>query len=141
MKKQHQKNIATSIPVGISWGLTFGFSIILLGSITIAKLLDTKVIQWNQAGYWIMFMLLTASFSGAQITAGKIKRKYLQISFVFGFVLWVILLGLTAIFFGGQYSGAAVTAGLIITGSICAGLLHQTRNNKTSKKKTKYKRS
>ena len=136
-----EQNIATSIPVGISWGLTLGCSIILLGSITIAKLLDTQVIQWNQAGYWIMFMLLTASFSGAQITAGKIKRKYLQISFVFGFVLWVILLGLTAIFFGGQYSGAAVTAGLIITGSICAGLLHQTRNNKTSKKKTKYKRS
>ena len=134
MKKQHQKNIATSIPVGISWGLTFGFSIILLGSITIAKLLDTLVIQWIQAGYWIMGMLFAASFLGGKTAIMAMKHQRILVSFMAGLLYWGILLCITALFFGGDFSAVWVTAGIILAGCGSAALITGSKGKKNRKK-------
>jgi len=140
-KNQKRNGTASSVPAGIIWGLVISLSIILLGSAAIAKMLDMLTVQWEMVGYWIMVLLLIASFSGAVTACTMIKRKRLHMSILYAGVLWVTLMVLTAIFFGGQYSGAGVTAGLILSGSICAGLLVANRTNGRVKKKRGYKRS
>ena len=118
-----RKGTASSIPEGMLWGVGVSVGITLAGSALLAKLLDTQAIQWEKIGYFVMIMLLIASFAGALVSSGKIKRRKLQVCLTTGAVFWLILIGLTALLFGGQFEGAGVTGALILAGAGCAGLL------------------
>lgn len=119
---KRRKGTAVSIPEGIAWGACTGITIILMTSAALAKLMDAQTLQWENVGWWIMTMLLLASFIGAMVSCGMIKRKRMQMSLLSGAILWLMLLGFTALFFGGQYEGVGVTGGLVLAGSISAGL-------------------
>ena len=64
---------AASMPVGLACGAAASLSITLFASAMIAKMVETENLVESGVGYGIMMTLMTASFFGALISAG---RKY-----------------------------------------------------------------
>lgn len=86
-------------------------------------------------GYGVMILLLLASFAGAMVSWGKIKRQRMLVCVLSGAIYFGILLAITALFFGGQYSAVGVTGLLVLCGSALAAMagLRQGRGTKHPK--------
>ncbi len=132
---------ASSMPGGLAAGalaeLLMTVGLAALG----AKLIDLGYFQENAIGYFAMGILLLSSFVGAVIAAGRIKRRRLLVCILSGAVYFGMLLSMTALFFGGQYSGVGVTAIMVLCGvglSILAGFRGE-RGGKRRKIKGVYR--
>lgn len=64
-----------------------------------------------------MVLLIVSSFAGAMISFGRIKRQRMLVCIVSGVIYFAILMSITALFFGGQYSAVGTTALLVLAGS------------------------
>ena len=121
---------ALSLPMGLAFGAMISIIITLMSAILMGYLLNTEKMLWESSGYGIMLSLLIASFAGSKASFSRIKRQCLLVSLLSGMVFFGILLSATALFFGGQYEGAAVTGLLILAGSGTAGLLHNKKSGR-----------
>lgn len=115
---QKPTGIAATVPAGLAWGAFAASSITLAGAGITAILIDREILSWEQSGYAVLIILLLASWLGASASAGKIKRQRLMICIASGAVYFSMLLLITALFFGGHYSGVGETALLIFCGSM-----------------------
>ena len=114
---------AWSLPGGLAVGGMVSLLVTILLLILLCKLIDVNKIRWEDVGYGVLVVLLSASFLGALVSCRKIKRQYLFVSLLCGTVYFALLLCITALFFGGQYEGMTVTALLVFGGSGAAGLV------------------
>jgi len=114
---------ACSIQVGMAISTSISMSVTLIISAIIAGLLHTEKITWTQAGYWIMGMLFMASFLAGKIAIAAIKRQRIAVTIMAGVVYWGMLLGMTALFFGGEFGAVWETACIIGAGCGTAGLI------------------
>lgn len=126
-----------SMPGGLAMGGLVSLGITLAGSAILAWLVDEEMMAMESIGYGIMVMLLGASFLGAVTAYGKIRRRRLLVCAASGLVYIGILLSITALFFGGQYSGVAVTVLLVLAGSVAAGMLGLGQGRGGRRKKIK----
>lgn len=113
---------ASSMPTGLLFGAMVSLGITLLAAALIAKLVSAEYIEESGIGYGIMAALLGASFAGALLASGKIKRQRLLVCALSGLLYFLILLGITALFFGGQYEAVGVTGILVMGGALLAAL-------------------
>lgn len=109
---------ATSTPAGIVCGTMTAATITILGVLIIAKLIEQEIIQWENAGYGALVVLLLSSWVGAATAAAKIKRQRVMVCITVGMLYFIVLVVIVALFFGGRYSGVGETALLIFGGSI-----------------------
>jgi len=114
---------ASSIPGGMAIAASISIIITIASSAVIANFLNTEKITCEQAGYWIMGMLFLASFIGGKCAFAAIKRQRIAVSIMSGALYWGLLLCITALFFGGNFSAVWETAGMIAAGSGSAALL------------------
>lgn len=138
---QKRTGRAASLPGGLAFGAAISLSITLFAAAILAKMLDTEKLLWENIGYGIMILLLTASYAGAISAYIRIKRQRLMVCLLSGTVYFAILLSITALFFGGQYEAVGVTAALILAGSGTAGLLgiRENRGGKGKKNRMHYR--
>ncbi|MBR5126296.1 MAG: TIGR04086 family membrane protein [Oscillospiraceae bacterium] len=115
--------LAITIPGGLAVGGAASLGVTLAGSALLAKLVDLEQISWNRIGYGVMAVVILSAWVGAATAAGKIKRRRLLCCCLAGCVYYGILVAITALFFGGNYSGAGETALLVICGSMLGVLL------------------
>ena len=121
-----------SIPGGLALSTAVSLGVTLILSAVVAKMVDAELMGEGAIGYGSLATLLTASISGAigygalitlltsaiagaAFAATKIKRQRMLVCFLSGLVYYITLLGITALFFGGQYQGMGITA-LVIAG-------------------------
>lgn len=109
---------ASSMPAGLAWGGLVALGGTLLGTAFAAKLIDAGRMSWNASGYAVMIILVLSAWIGATTAAGMVKRQRLMVCLSSGVVYFSILMILTGLFFGGQYSGVGETALLILCGSM-----------------------
>lgn len=114
---------ASSMPAGLLFGAAVSMTITLLSAAVLAKLTAAEVIEESRIGYGVMIMLLAASFVGAMGAYFKIKRQRLAVCALSGVIYFLMLLCITALFFGGQYEAVGVTGALVLGGSLTAGIL------------------
>lgn len=126
---------AASMPVGLLFGALVSVGVTLLAMGLIAKLVSSEYITETQIGYGIMVTLLAASFSGAQAAIGKVKRQRLAVCILSGVIFFLILISITALFFGGQYEAVGVTAFLVLGGSLLAVLIGGRPERREKRKK------
>lgn len=121
-----------SMPAGFAIGTCVSLCMTFFLSIFLAKMVSTERMEWENIGYGIMAILFTTSIIGAKSTCMMIKRQKLVICIVSGVLYWVGLLLITALFFGGQYSGVGVTGAIILCGCgiVCIGELKGQRSKK-----------
>lgn len=126
---------ASSMPAGLAMGGLCSLAVTFVGASILAKLIDGNTLPESSIGYGIMVILILASFFGAMLAFHKIKRQRAVVCMASGVILYLVLLGMTALFFGGQYSGVGVTALLILCGSGLAVLLglREKRGGKVQK--------
>jgi putative membrane protein (TIGR04086 family) len=107
----------SSMPVALVLGGICSLLVVILGSAILAKLIDSNTIPETGIGYGILIMIIMAAFLGAKLAYQKVKRQRLMVCMSSGVILFLLLLSITALFFGGQYNAVGVTALLILCGS------------------------
>lgn len=123
---------AVAVPVGLGWGLLTSAVITLLGCLLTAHLINREILSWDHSGYGVMVILLLSAWSGAAVTAGKIKRRRAVMCIGAGAAYFLMLMAVTALFFGGRYSGVGETGLMIFCGSmlgIFTGIREKRRRN------------
>ena len=126
---------AVAVPVGLGWGLLTSAVITLSGCLLAAHLINREILSWNHSGYGVMAILLLSAWAGAAVSAGKIKRRRAVMCLGAGTAYFLMLMTVTALFFGGQYSGVGETGLMIFCGSMLGVLtgIREKRGRNTPK--------
>ena len=114
---------ASSMPAGLAFGALCSVMSTMIFAGILAKLIEKETIPESSIGYGVMILLILSSFLGAMMAFGKIKRQRVVVCGASGAIYFGILLSITAMFFGGQYSAVGETALLVVCGSGLAALL------------------
>lgn len=130
---------AISMPAGLLIGSAVSMVVTLTAVAVLARLLDTERLVWEKVGYGIEVTLVLAAFSGAMTAFWKVKRQRLVVCVISGAIYFCLLLGMTALFFGGQYESVLLTGGLILAGSSGAALLGLLGEGKGGRKKVRLR--
>ena len=130
---------AMSAAGGIAVGTGAALLVSLIGAVMMAWLIGGEYLQESAFGYGAMLTLLVASMSGSWITAGLVKHQRLVMCLITGGVYFLLLLGMTAFFFGGQYQGVIPTALLVAGGCTAAALLGNMGQGNRTQGRHKYR--
>lgn len=125
---------ASSFPAGIAAGILSGLTLTLLISLFTAYLISAGVVCQDKTGYCAMATLVLSSGTGAWVGAKRIKRMPMQTAALCAAGYFLLLLSLTALFFGGQYDGMGVTFLIVIIGSGAGGVLAAKEPKKRKQK-------
>lgn len=127
---------ATSMAGGVLKGALASLIWTFLASGLLAWLIHREYLPQNAVGYGRMVILLTASALGAAYAFGRVKRQRIAVSAYTSGVYFLMLLGMTALFFGGQYTGMGVTLLMVLAGTGSVLLLggRGGRHNRTVRK-------
>ena len=128
---------AMTLPGGLAVGLGVSVFVTIAATLILTKLVIGERMQMQNIGYGILILLIAASFLGAMVAQGRVKHRRLLVCILSGVVYYCVLLGSTALFFGGQYSAVGVTGLLVLAGSGAAALLEA---GKGSGRKTRRSR-
>ena len=128
-----------SMPGGLAAGALAAMAITLAGTAILAKLISDEIIPQSGTGYGIMVMLILGSWAGAVISKNKIRRRKLLVCMASAGVYFGLLLLMTALFFGGQYSGVGETALLILCGASLGLIMVPQRKAGRKPKKLKIR--
>ena len=108
-----------SLPVGIGIGVICSLIISAVSAAIIAYMIGAEILSQDTMGYGAMVILGLSCIAGPTVAAALTKEKRLLVcvASVCGYLL--ILLGCTAIFFGGEYEGFLI--GMLIAFLCCGG--------------------
>ena len=122
MGKSKMTGRAKSMPVGLTLGAIGSLVITLILAVIGAKLVESGAVTEGAIGYIAMVTLFLASFVGAVIAVGSIKRQKLMVCALAAMIYYCVLLSMTALCFGGQYQGMGVTALMVLCGGGIAAM-------------------
>lgn len=128
---------ASSMAGGLMTGLAISVVITILLAALSAKMVDMQWIGEKDIGYCAMVILLAAPFWGARTAQKRIQRQRLMVCAISGGLYFLALMGITALFFGGQYEAVGVTFLLITAGSALTVLLGNKRSRAGKSRKRK----
>ena len=131
---------AESIPSGLALGAGVSLVLTIALAALIVKLVQTETLQQNQIGYAVMVLLLISSFLGATIARGRVNNRRAMVCMLSGMIYFLILVSITALFFGGQYEGFGATALVVLGGAGTAALLSAGRAGKGAGRRKAYRR-
>lgn len=129
---------AVSMPAGLAMGAAVSLGMTLGLAVVTAKLVDSGVVRETGIGYCAMGILLLSAMAGAMVSSGRIKRQRMAVCAMSGGIYYLTLLAMTALFFGGQYSGMGVTALVVLCGCALV-LLPQLRKGRGQGRKAARK--
>lgn len=108
---------AIPLPMGAALGALYGFIWTWMAAAFLSWMIHKEWIEMESVGYGSMIILLTASMLAGLTGYRKVKSRRFLSCLSGGVVYLILLLAMTALFFGGQYSGTGVTALLVLGGS------------------------
>ena len=130
---------AMSMPAGLALGTGIGLIVTLVMAALGAYLVLGGKLPEKSIGYISMAALLASSALGAIIAATRIKRRWMIVCLSVGTIYYFVLLGWTALFFGGQYQGLGITALLVLIGCGAVGLIGLRKEKGSAKRHRKYR--
>ncbi|MBR6596017.1 MAG: TIGR04086 family membrane protein [Oscillospiraceae bacterium] len=113
---------APSLVKSVAAGVLLGAAWTLLCAVVLAKLIDSGVMPMEKVGYGSMAAVLSAVFAGASLAGRKAGHMVVQAAAISGAAYFLCLILVNALFFGGSYSGMAVTFVLIALATVAAVL-------------------
>ena len=133
------KGTAVSMPVGITLGVFLSLLVTVLLAALLTWLELAGQINENSIGYFSIGILLVASVLGPLLSAMKIKRRWMLVCCVTGILYYLTILGITALFFGGNYQGVGVSGLVILIGTLISGMLGLNRGRARDNHRKKYR--
>lgn len=128
---------ASSLPSGLALGALTGMLATVVVTATGAHLIAKELMSQEHIGYCSIAALLSGTMLGAIVASGRVKHRKLLVCLLSGFTYFLILLSITALFFGGQYDGIPVTFITVSIGSLAAALLASREPGSKPKRKRK----
>lgn len=125
------------LPAGLGLGLGISMAITLIAVGILAGMVLKGTVSENAVGYCTMIIVPVSAALGALVAAIAVKHRWLIVCASVGGLYFLTLLSITALFFGGQYSGVGITVLLILLGTAAAcavGLKGERRGFKQPKK-------
>ena len=107
---------ASTIPAGLALAGVVSLGITAALSALTAWLILGETLPEGAAGYCAMGILVLSAAAGALTAICRTKRLRFQMGMAAGGIYFLSLLAITALFFGGIYDGAGVTALMILCG-------------------------
>lgn len=114
---------AMSMAAGLGLGCVINLLWTTVWAAVLAKLIESGRLGITALGWGAMAILITASFLGAMFASAKIKRRRLLVCIASGLAYYLLLIAITAMFFGGQYTGMPVTGAVVAAGCGAAALM------------------
>ena len=111
---------APSLGKSVAAGVLLGTAWTVLCAVILAKLIDSGVMPMEKVGYGSMAAVLSAVFAGASLAGRKAGHMVVQAAAISGVAYFLCLLLVNALFFGGSYTGMAVTFVLIALATAAA---------------------
>ena len=130
---------AMGIPTGIAIGTLISLLVSIAGAAISAWLVSSEKIGEGGIGYAALAVVAIAAVSGALFSATAIKRLRLQMCILCGGCYLLCLLGMTALFFGGQYRGIGSVIIAILCGCGIVALAPMKKKEFRSKGKRGYR--
>ncbi|MBE6940711.1 MAG: hypothetical protein E7455_00265 [Ruminococcaceae bacterium] len=127
------------IPAGIAIGTLTSLAISIAGAAVSAWLVSSEKIGEGGIGYASLIIVALATVGGAWFSVSMIKRLRLQMCMLSGVCYFLCLLGMTALFFGGQYQGIGSVAIAVICGCGIVALAPMKKNQFKRKHKRAYR--
>ena len=114
----------TSIPVAIAISLGFCLLTTFIGIVITTTLISKEIIPLAQCNTAICTIHFVSTFVGTLIVNRIVKRKMVPVTAILSGAYLAILLSITAVFLGGQYSNVLTTLIMVLSGCIASiGLL------------------
>lgn len=127
--------MAKSMPIGLALGVVLGLILTIGGAVLTSYLIISGKIGEQAMGYCAIIIILLSSSIGALLAACLVKRRWLVVCLGVGGIYYLLLLAITALFFGGQYQGMGVTALAVLGGCGAVGLLGLNHGNRPQKRR------
>ena len=126
---------AMTVPGGLAYSgmQSLGLTILLSGMTALS--LHKGFLPIEKSGYVVMMILFFVAVTGGITTAYRIKHQILAVCIASGIVYFLILLSITAIFFGGQYCGVGETGIVIAAGTLTAAVISLKKASWSAKKR------
>ena len=133
------KGTAKAIPIGLALGGLVSLVVTLAGSAALSHLVLSEAVREEGVGYGSIVILLVGAIMGAWASWSSIRKQRLQICLLSAVTYYLILLGMTALFFGGRYAGMGVTGLVILIGALIVAFFPGKENGKIKRKKRQYR--
>ncbi len=127
------------IPMSIGVGVMISMAGMLAGALALAAVIHKGKMSPDAMGYGVLAVLMISSVFGSLIACTRVSGKRLIVGAVTSAVYLLVLLCMTALFFGGRYQGVAVTALVVLGGGIISALLTTRHGKGTGKKHKKHR--
>jgi putative membrane protein (TIGR04086 family) len=123
----------SKLPKGLGVALAVSAGSTIIGCADDAWLLSSEKIGEGSVGYITMILLLVSSVLGAMAATRLVGEKRLLVCLCAGGVYLLSLLAISALFYGGTYSGVGVSALIVVAGVLSVALLGINSRKKTKK--------
>lgn len=109
-----------SVPVCILSGTVISVLVTVVCAGVVSALIHRELLSENSVGYAALVLLMVSAYLGALMACKSGQGIKLMISAVSGLSYFLLLIGMTALFFEGKYTGIGVTAMVIFCGAALA---------------------
>ena len=132
---------SSSIPAGIAFGVALALLVSLGGAAITTYLVHNEIVRQESIGLAAIVILTIAAAVGAALAMIRIKRLKMQMCLLTGLFYYLALIGMTALFFGGQYQGMGAAALAVLAGSGLVAILgmKEKKIGKMKHKKVAYR--
>ena len=120
MSKKESGNMEKSIPAAIGIGALISFMTMIIGAAVMTLLLANQTIEESAMGYGVLLIIILSVVIGSTVSILLARNRVLVVSLCTALTFALALLAMTAMFFGGQYSGVPVT--LLVMGGSAIGV-------------------
>ena len=123
VKSKRISGTAMSMAGGIALGVGVSFVISIAGALIMTAMISNQSMPFENVGMGCVVLIAAAALVGAYIAALLIKRRNLLVCGITGLAYFLVLLSVSAMFFGGTYSGVGMGALMVLMGSGGAAVL------------------
>ena len=137
-KKRIVNKKEASLPAGIGIGLAVSIVITLLAAGVLAYLISNETLQESAIGAGALIIQLISTAGGGITAYSLIKRQRVLVCGILALCYFLVLLGMTALIFGGQYRGVGSAILAVLGGGILAvlpGIIAGSKTRKGPKRK------
>ena len=137
-KKRIVNKKEASLPAGIGIGLAVSIVITLLTAGVLAYLISNETLQESAIGAGALIIQLISAAGGGITAYSLIKRQRVLVCGILALCYFLVLLGMTALIFGGQYRGVGSAILAVLGGGILAvlpGIIAGSKTRKGPKRK------
>lgn len=132
---------ASSMAGGLALGAAISLGVTLIGAWISAFLIAKETLAESSIGYCAMVIIFLGALVGSSVAIGRIKTRRGYVCAASGAIYYGLLLSMTALFFGGQYTGMGVTALIVLAacGTVLLMGLKQGRGAASRRHKIRHR--